>query len=270
MGIITISRGSYSMGKSVAEKVAARLDYKVISRDLLLDASDRFHVPYAKLQKALHDAPGPLERYQHTKQVYIAFIRSTLLDIVGTDNVVYHGLAGHLLLKGLNNVLKVRIIANLNSRISRKMTEEGISEQKAREIILKDDAQRKKWTRKIYGTDPTDSSLYDMVLCIDRLSVDDAVDFICQAASTPAFRTTDETLRKRQDLAVACSVKTTFVEAFPDVAVSCDYGNVLLYATEKDAHSGKFKKIMETLQKEQQGIFNLEVHSGTSIPEDAV
>lgn len=258
------------MGKSVAEKVAERLDYKIISRDLLLDASDRFHVPYQKLQKALHDAPGLLERYQHTKKIYIAFIRSTLMDMVGKDNVVYHGLAGHLLLKGLNNVLKVRIIANLDSRISRKMEEENIGKPKAREIILKDDDQRKKWTRKIYGTDPTDSSLYDMVLCIDRLSVDDAVDFICRAASTQPFQSTEETLRKRQDLALACYVKTALVEAFPDVAVSCDYGNVLLYATEKEAHSGKFKKIVETLQRDQEKIFNLEVHSGVTIPEDAV
>ena len=36
MAVITISRGSYSRGKEIAEKVAAKLGYTCISRDLLL------------------------------------------------------------------------------------------------------------------------------------------------------------------------------------------------------------------------------------------
>ena len=40
MSIITISRGSSSMGKAVAEKVAERLGYHLISREVLLDASN--------------------------------------------------------------------------------------------------------------------------------------------------------------------------------------------------------------------------------------
>jgi hypothetical protein len=38
MSIITISRGSYSRGKEVAEKVAAALGYECISREILLAA----------------------------------------------------------------------------------------------------------------------------------------------------------------------------------------------------------------------------------------
>ena len=63
MPIITISRGSYSMGKAVAEQVARRLDYRLISREVLLDAGSRFNIPEIKLKKAIHDAPGILERY---------------------------------------------------------------------------------------------------------------------------------------------------------------------------------------------------------------
>ena len=35
MAIITISRGSFSVGKAVAEKVAVKLGYGILSRDLL-------------------------------------------------------------------------------------------------------------------------------------------------------------------------------------------------------------------------------------------
>ena len=42
MAIITISRGSYQKGKEVAEKVARKLGYECISREILLEASDEF------------------------------------------------------------------------------------------------------------------------------------------------------------------------------------------------------------------------------------
>ncbi|MBW2573755.1 MAG: cytidylate kinase family protein, partial [Deltaproteobacteria bacterium] len=44
MGVITISRGSYSKGKEIAEKLAEKLDYDCISREILLQASKQFNV----------------------------------------------------------------------------------------------------------------------------------------------------------------------------------------------------------------------------------
>ena len=54
MPIITISRGSYSKGKEIAEKLAAKLNYECISRDILLEASEEFNIPEVKLIRALH------------------------------------------------------------------------------------------------------------------------------------------------------------------------------------------------------------------------
>lgn len=270
MPIVTISRGSHSMGKAVAEKVAATLGYKIISRDLMLKASDKFNVSQQTLIQALHDAPGFRDRYKNTKQIYIAYVRATLLEMVAGDNVVYHGLAGHLLLKGLDHVLKIRIIGNLENRVMRKMREDGLTRNDAHALIVADDAQRKKWTRQIYGVDPADNTLYDMVICIDKLSVDDAAEFICGAAGTTAFRSTEACLRKAQDLSLACNVKAALVTEFPEVGITCEYGNMLLYATEKTAHNGKFKKILDSIKQDTPGLFNLEVHAGVSAPQDAV
>ena len=45
MSIITISRGSFSKGKEVAEKLAEKLNYECISRDILIEASEHFNIP---------------------------------------------------------------------------------------------------------------------------------------------------------------------------------------------------------------------------------
>jgi len=270
MAIITISRGSYSKGKEVAEKVAERLGYECISRDVLLDASDRFHIPEVKLVRAIHDAPSVLDRFKHGKQIFVAYIRSALTRRVAKDNVVYHGLAGHLLLTGVPHVLKVRIIADISDRIQAEMQREGISEDEARTLLQRDDQERRKWTKSLYGVDPWDSSLYDLVVHISKLTVSDAVDFICQAATKEQFKTTEGNRRKMEDLALACQVKAALVDPFFDVGVTSEYGNVLVYTKASDRQANKLKKRAREIEKEIEGINNLEVHAGLPFPPNAI
>ncbi len=195
MPIITISRGSYSRGKEVAEKLAQKLGYKCISRDILLEASEHYNIPEIKLIRAIHDAPSILERFTHGKERFVAYIRYTLLKHVQNDNVVYHGLAGHYFLMGIPHVIKVRIMADLEDRVQEEMRRENISAEEARFILKKDDDERRRWGIQIYGVDTWDPMLYDMVLHVKAITVEDAVDLISKAAQMPHFQATPESQR---------------------------------------------------------------------------
>jgi len=137
MSIITISRGSYSRGKEVAEKLAQKLGYECISRDILLEASEEFNIPEIKLVRAIHDAPSVLDRFTHGKERYIIYIRKALLKRVQKDNMVYHGLAGHFFLQNIPHVCKVRIIADMDERIKEEVKRENITPEKAQYILKK-------------------------------------------------------------------------------------------------------------------------------------
>ena len=219
MAIVTISRGSYSRGKAVAELLAERLGYECLSRDILLDASEHFHVPEMKLVRALHDAPSILERFTYGKERYLAYIKEALLERVQCDNVIYHGLAGHLLLQGIPHVMKVRIVADLDTRVTQEMTREGISADEARRILVKDDGERRKWTQFVYGVDTWDSRLYDIVISNDRLGTDDAVSLLEQAVALPCFRTTEESKRILADELLAARVYAEIVTMCPSATV---------------------------------------------------
>ncbi len=270
MAIITISRGSYSKGKEVAEKAAASLGYECISREVLLDASDRFNVPEMRLARAIHDAPSILARLGGEKQAYIAYIRCALVRRVRKDNVVYHGLAGHLLLKGIPHVVKVRIIADLEDRVRTEMIREGISEHEARTLILRDDQERRKWTRDLFGVDPWDSALYDLVLHIHKLTADDAAAFIRDAAGRKPFATTRDAQQKMDDLVVACEVKASLVEEYPDVGVICEFGNVLIYSKSEKINQYRLHEKTNKIISDIDGIHHIEVHSGIPVPSGAV
>jgi cytidylate kinase len=258
------------MGKAVAERVARQLKFDLISRDVLLDASKNFNVPEIKLISAIHDAPTILKRYSHDKSSYIAYIRSSLVERVLNDNIVYHGLAGHLLLKSIPHVLKIRITENLEGRIQNRVERDGISKKEARELTLADARQRRKWTLSLYGEDPWNAALYDLSICIDKLSIDDAVDFICRAAATKAVQTTEQGKQELEDMALSCRVKAALVEEFPTLKVASEYGNVLIYTKSKEPGGGKLLKKLNQIRKTLTGIHHIETHAGVEIPANAI
>jgi cytidylate kinase len=232
MSIITISRGSYSRGKEVAEKVAQRLGYECVSRDVLIEASDEFNIPEIKLVRAIHDSPSVLDRFTHGKEKYVAYIRAAVLKRVLKDNVVYHGLAGHFFLQDVPHVMKVRIIASFEDRVKEEMKRENISAEKARYTLKKDDEERRKWGLSLYGADTADSRLYDMVLHIKTLTVEDAVEVLVEAANRPCFTTTARSQKILEDLCHAAQVQAALVAGFPSAKVSAKDGKIFVSGVE--------------------------------------
>jgi cytidylate kinase len=222
MAVITISRGSYSRGKEIAEKVAARLGYKCISRDLLLEVSDRYNIPEVKLVHAIHDAPGILDRLNRKRDKYIAYIKSALLSHLKADNVVYHGLSGHFFVKEVPHALKVRVMADMEDRVRLEMERKNIDADKARRILTKDDEERRKWSKDLYGIDNADPSLYDLVVHIKQLTVENAVDIIADCVSKEQFKTTLESQRMIEDLSLSADLNKELMNVGPGIEVCVD------------------------------------------------
>jgi cytidylate kinase len=250
VSIITISRGSYSRGKDVAEKLAKKLGYECLSREILLEASQQFNIPEIKLIRAIHDAPAILERFTYGKERYVSFIRVALLRHVQHDKVVYHGLAGHFFLQGIPHVFKVRIISDLEDRVAEEMRRENISAEEARYILKKDDDERRKWSLYLYGVDTWDANLYDLVFNLKNLTVDDAVAIIEQAVKLPCCRTTPRSQELLDDLVLAARVQAALMENFPSALVTAREGKVSISV------KGSLFGINEAAEKEISRIAN--------------
>jgi cytidylate kinase len=262
MSIITISRGSYSRGKEIAEKLALKLGYECISRDILLEASGEFNIPEIKLVRALHDATSVLDRFTHGKERYISYIAASLLQHFRKDNVVYHGLAGQFLVGHIPHVLKVRITADMQARVNEEMRREKISAERALYILQKDDEERRKWGLQMYGTDTWDSRLYDVVLHIGKLTVDDAVDLLFDTVQKPSFQSTEESRKIVEDLALSAKVKAHLVRITPKIQVAADHGRVFISGVDETVLA-KNKAQIESIAREVEGveevIFNVRV-----------
>lgn len=208
MSVVTISRGTMSGGKMIAEQLAAELGFRCVDRDVVVEKAAASGISQDELRDALLKPPTFLERFQHKRYLYLTLIQAALAEEVKTGKVVYHGNAGHLLLKGGGPVFRVRIIAPMEFRIA--MTEQRLKLDRDEAIayIQKMDEHRRKWTQYLYGVDWTDPSLYDMVINLENITVSDAVDSIAHIVRKQAcFHFDDKCRSMMEDLALACRVK---------------------------------------------------------------
>ncbi len=228
MGVITISRGSYTRGSQVAEKTAARLGYACVSRERLLQQLGEFDQPEIRLLDVFETGSSFLERFTGKRARYVAQLEAALLEHLCRDNVVYHGFAFHYFVRELPRVLRVRITADPEDRIRLVMERDRVSRKKAARLLGGIDAQRKKWSRKLYGIDPENPRLYDLVLHIDRIRVDDAVESLCLLAALEQFQTTPESLKRMVDLNLAAQVRSALLDLKARMVVTAEDGVVFV------------------------------------------
>jgi cytidylate kinase len=259
MSIIAISRGSYRRGKEVAEKVAEKLGYTCIDRDLLIDDMKEFHLPEIKMVRNILDATSVLDRFSHGKERYIGSIKAAILKHCQKNNIVYHGLAGHFFVRDVSHAFKIRVISDLEARVTEEMERENISAQDARYILKKDDEERRKWALYLYGIDIKDSTLYDMVINIISITVDDAVDIIANAVKLPCFQPTPESQRKIDDLALGAAARVALFE-YPNATVSAVAGKVCIGLKAPVDQKETITANIERVLKDIEAVTDVEVH----------
>jgi hypothetical protein len=74
--------------------------------------------------------------------------------------------------------------------------------------------------------DTWDPNLYDLVIHIHKITVEDAVEMICNTARLGAFRTTPESRAVMDNLVLAARVKAGLIDACPSVKVRASDGIV--------------------------------------------
>lgn len=208
MSVITISRGPFSGGEMLAECLAAQLKYRCVDREVIVERAAANGVSQSELLDALLKPPGFLDRFQHKKYMYMTLIQAALAEEVRTGNVVYHGNAGHLLLKAAP-VLRVRVIAPMEFRVALAEERLKLDRDETLAYIRKADHDRRRWTEYLYGVDWEYPGLYDAVLNLERLQVDDACAAVTALGKRRCFQMTAECKAALDDLALASRIRAS-------------------------------------------------------------
>jgi len=207
MAIITVSRGSMSGGEALAQCTSAKLGYPLLGREILVEAADKLGVAEETFRQKLEKSPGLWGRLVSNRRLYITAVQAALAEHAAGGNLVYHGYAGHLLLRDVPGVLRVRLIAPLEMRVRKVMESQRLARDAAAEYIQNVDADRVRWTKFIYGVDWSDPSHYDLVINLEKMSLETACGLICESVARPEFAASDESRKVLTDFLLSCRVK---------------------------------------------------------------
>jgi cytidylate kinase len=206
MSIITISRGSFSGGKDLAECVARDLGYPCISREVIVEAAEQYGASEAALSAALSEAPSLLDRLKRDRDRYLSYLRAVLCKHAREGSFVYHGYAGHHLLAGIRHVIRVRVVADMRYRITAAMEQLNMTSRQAEAHIKRVDEQRRRWTRFLYGVEWEDPANYDVVLNLEYLGIEGACAVVVRMTQLEQFQPTAESRRALENLALQALV----------------------------------------------------------------
>jgi cytidylate kinase len=231
MSVVTISRGTFSGGKRLAECLAGRLGYRCVDRDVIVEKAAAWGVSQQELRAALEKPPSFLERFRYKRYLYLALVQAALTEEVRGGEVVYHGHCGHLLLKGGTPVLRARIIAPLGYRVSMAQERLRLSRNEAVAHVRKMDNDRKKWTQYLYGVDWNDPSLYDVVINLEYIDIEQACDMLASTVTQgKCFHFDKQCQAAMDDLARASRIKAELAlnpgTSNLELVVLCEEGDV--------------------------------------------
>ncbi len=108
------------------------------------------------------------------------------------------------------------------------MKRENCSEEEARYMLKKDDAERQKWSLSLYGKDTWNCNLYDMVLHIDTMTVEDVVDVLFDMVKKGRFDATPESIKLLRTQTLLANIHAKIVNIAPRATVEIGDGVVTL------------------------------------------
>jgi cytidylate kinase len=205
--IICVSRGSLSRGRELAEALAAKLGYPVLSREDLIEEAIRAGIQVGKLETSMMKPRSFTERLARERDHYLAFSTAYLCARLHDGPLVYHGRTGHLLLRNIAHVMRVRVVADEEYRVRATMKGLGIERSKALSYLADVEEDRRNWVRSMYGVSWEDASQYDVVLNVERMNVDNAAAALVGMAQLPDFQPTPASTRAMEDLSLSANAR---------------------------------------------------------------
>lgn len=230
MSTITIFSGTFCKEDAVIQKVLDHTGYRLITdKDLVAEANRPSGMSEGKIMRAFSAKASVFNKFTHEKERSIAHIRYALAESLLSDNLLVSGFTGHLIPRKISHVLRICLIADMKSRISVAVKENGFTEKEAVRQIHRQDEDRSAWVDVVTGSsDPWDTSLYDMIIPTDKIDIGGVPSLVMEHLEKDILKATDESQELVQDFLLGASVAVALAKEGHDVDVSAKRGSVTL------------------------------------------
>jgi len=205
MNIITISRGSLSATETLAKKVSEKLNCKVVTREDVIKAAEKYGIRETGLGDLtfIDKSPTFWDKMSDRKKHYLSCFQTALLDFAMEGSIIYHGHLAQFLLYRIPFVLRVLLTSPTEYRIQTLMNEEGKTREEVSSYIKVIDERRQKWSQFLYGVNWKEPSFYDLVFNLEKINIDLATKLLVEIASHEDFQSNKNTIKTLNNLHLA-------------------------------------------------------------------
>ena len=181
MSVITVSRQLGSLGTTLGRQVAARLGFRLVHRELINRAAKLAGAPDMALAAIDELGLFGIEPDDTQQRAYLQAVRDIIEMLAIEDNVVIVGRAGQAILQNDPDVLHLRVVAPLETRIQRIVKAHHVSPQAARAQVEDSDRFRAQYLKRFYHIQWDDPSLYHLVINTGKISLETSAEIVCTA-----------------------------------------------------------------------------------------
>ncbi|NCO51153.1 MAG: BON domain-containing protein [Deltaproteobacteria bacterium] len=178
MAIITISREMGSGGIPIVQKAVEALGYRLVDGEALENIAPTYGLTQEILTQIDEKPPAFIEHLDRQIELGMHRIQLIVLEQALQGNVFIYGRGGQDLLVGIDNVLRVRVIAPFDLRVERWAEREWIDPDLAYNLVRKSDQQRAGFIKYYHDRDWEDPLYYDLIINTEKISEETAVKMI--------------------------------------------------------------------------------------------
>ena len=195
--VITINREVGTGGRTVGRKLAEKLGVKYCDKAIVEGLTKKFGLSIERIeeikaqkkswwtdinnyyQTLVNGASMPMDAdVKLDNKSMFETEKRILQELAAQSSCVVAGRTGFMVFREWPNHLNIFIQASMEHRVKRVMRRQDVSEQEARDIIAKMDATREAYIKKYEETSRYDTRNYQLVISMDDLSENDAVEII--------------------------------------------------------------------------------------------
>ena len=237
MPLIAMTREMGSLGKDVAEIVAARLGKPVVYHEIIDHLANKMRLRKSHVIRFLDGKANIWERLTTDKTSMAIYTVDETLALAQSDSIaVIRGWGAAHLLRPIRHVICVRVCAPVPVRVQRMMERLGTDDEEfvLNEIKLSEEAITA-ITRRHFDVSWQHSDRYDLVLNTERVSVEECADELMALVRDPEFQETERSRQMLDNLTLESHVRAA-LRADPrtaklQVSICADHGVVTLSTT---------------------------------------
>lgn len=265
MSVITLFSGSYCLGDQFVALLQQQVSYSVITdADIVARAASMSAISQKKIENILTNKPSIFNNITHEKERGLAWLKLAMAEtLLAADNTLLFGLTGHLVPDEITHVLRVCLIADMNYRVLQAGKETSMGEKEASGLIHKQDKEKAAWTDTLFSQpDPWSASLYDLVIPVDKTSLEEGVSLVVENLRSEVIRPTTASKKAQHDFLLAAQVEVALTKEGHFVSVSARDGAVTLTIHQNVLLLSRLEEELKSIAGAVDGVKSIETRLG--------